>query len=304
MSIKVENVVKKYGRQTALNHVSFEVFKGEIAGFIGPNGAGKSTMMRIICGLLAPFSGDVLINDISVSGNSLEVRKNLGYLPEHNPLYPEMYIREYLEYAAGLYKNQDIKSNRINEIIELTGLAPEINKKIGQLSKGYRQRVGLAQALLHNPQILILDEPTTGLDPNQIIEIRSLIKELGREKTILLSTHIMQEVEAICDRVIIINKGEIVADGHPSELKSRHTGSFQSLVVEFNKHVGAEIFEPVDGIDLVKQVDEHTWIIQYEYEKDIRPEIFNLAVKNNIAVLALQKVDKRLEDVFRELTAR
>ncbi|MFO7656824.1 MAG: gliding motility-associated ABC transporter ATP-binding subunit GldA [Bacteroidales bacterium] len=304
MSIKIESVVKKYGGQTALDHVSFEVNQGEIAGFIGPNGAGKSTMMKIICGLLAPCSGDVKINNISVSGNSLKVRKNLGYLPEHNPLYPEMYIREYLEYTAGLYRPQVIHSDRINEIIGLTGLTPEINKKIGQLSKGYRQRVGLAQALLHNPGILILDEPTTGLDPNQIIEIRNLIKELGKEKTILLSTHIMQEVEAICDRVIIINKGSIVANGRPSELKTGSLDSFQSLVVEFDKQVDPEIFTPVGGIDLVKRVDEHTWILQYKNETDIRPEIFNLAVKNNITVLALQKVDKRLEDVFRELTSQ
>lgn len=304
MSIKVENITKKYGTQFALNNVSFEIFTGEIAGFIGPNGAGKSTLMKIICGLLSPDSGNIYINSKNVVDHSLEIRKDLGYLPEHNPLYFDMFIKEYLEYTSGFYKHLNSTSERIRDIIELTGLKPEINKKIGQLSKGFRQRVGLAQALLHNPGILILDEPTTGLDPNQIIEIRNLIMTVGKEKTILLSTHIMQEVEAICDRVIIINKGEIIANDIPSNLKTVNNLTHQSIIVEFDKKVDSSFFQNLDGVDLIKNINEFTWVIQHEISIDIRPKIFNLAVNNHLTVLSLQKVDKRLEDVFRELTGR
>jgi ABC-2 type transport system ATP-binding protein len=302
MSIIIENIVKKFGTQTALNNVSFEVKTGEVAGFIGPNGAGKTTLMKIICGLLWPDSGDVKVNGASVTKDSLRVRKNLGFLPENNPLYPEMYITEYLEYIAGIYKQGKSSKTRIKETIELTGLKPEISKPIGQLSKGYRQRVGIAQALLHDPDVLILDEPTTGLDPNQIIEIRNLISSAGKEKTILLSTHIMQEVEAICDRVIIINKGEIIANDIPSELKMAGEQQFRSVVVEFDRQVELDALQVLAGKDMVKSVNEHTWVIQYDGINDIRPTIFNFALKNNLPVLSMQKVDKRLEDVFRELT--
>ena len=303
MSIKINNIVKSYGAQLALNSVSFEVNTGEVAGFIGPNGAGKTTLMKIICGILLPDSGDVMVNGKSVTEDSFQVRKILGFLPENNPLYPEMYIIEYLEYIAGIYKSRKSFKNRIKEIIELTGLRPEISKTIGQLSKGYRQRVGIAQALLHDPDILILDEPTTGLDPNQIIEIRNLISSVGREKTVLLSTHIMQEVEAICDRVIIINKGEIIANDIPSELKTVGDQMFQSVIVEFDRVVALDALQEIAGKDMLKKVNEQTWVIQYEGKTDIRPTIFNFAVKNNLTVLSMQKVDKRLEDVFRELTS-
>jgi len=303
MSIKIENIVKRYGAQLALNNVSFEMNTGEVAGFIGPNGAGKTTLMKIICGILLPDSGDVMVNGKSVTEDSLQVRKILGFLPENNPLYPEMYITEYLEYIAGIYKSRKSLKNRIREIIELTGLRPEISKTIGQLSKGYRQRVGIAQALLHDPDILILDEPTTGLDPNQIIEIRNLISSAGREKTVLLSTHIMQEVEAICDRVIIINKGEIIANDIPSELKTVNNRMFQSVIVEFDRVVELNALQEIAGENMLKKVNEQTWVIQYEGKTDIRPTIFNFAVKNNLTVLSMQKVDKRLEDVFRELTS-
>jgi len=304
MSVKIENITKRYGTQTALNNVSFEVNNGEVAGFIGPNGAGKTTLMKIICGLLLPDSGDVMVNGKSVVEDSLEVRKNLGFLPENNPLYPEMYITEYLEYIAGIYKSGKSLKTRISEIIELTGLRPEIGKPIGQLSKGYRQRVGIAQALLHDPDILILDEPTTGLDPNQIIEIRNLISSAGKEKTVMLSTHIMQEVEAICDRVIIINKGEIIANDIPSRLKSAGDLMYLSVIVEFDRQADMKALQELTGKDMLKKVNEHTWIIQYDGKTDIRPTIFNFAVKNNLTVLSMQKVDKRLEDVFRELTGK
>ena len=303
MSIKIENIVKRYGAQLALNGVSFEVNSGEVAGFIGPNGAGKTTLMKIICGILLPDSGDVVVNGKSVTEESFQVKKILGFLPENNPLYPEMYITEYLEYIAGIYKSRKSLRSRIGEIIELTGLSPEISKTIGQLSKGYRQRVGIAQALLHDPDILILDEPTTGLDPNQIIEIRNLISSVGREKTVLLSTHIMQEVEAICDRVIIISKGEIIANNIPSELKTVSDRMYQSVIVEFDRAVALDALQEIAGKDMLKKVNEQTWVIQYAGKTDIRPTIFNFAVKNNLTVLSMQKVDKRLEDVFRELTS-
>ena len=303
MSIKIENIVKRYGAQLALNGVSFEVNSGEVAGFIGPNGAGKTTLMKIICGILLPDSGDVVVNGKSVTEESFQVKKILGFLPENNPLYPEMYITEYLEYIAGIYKSRKSLRSRIGEIIELTGLSPEISKTIGQLSKGYRQRVGIAQALLHDPDILILDEPTTGLDPNQIIEIRNLISSVGREKTVLLSTHIMQEVEAICDRVIIISKGEIIANNIPSELKTVSEGMYQSVIVEFDREVTLDALQEIAGKDMLKKANEQTWVIQYTGKTDIRPIIFNFAVKNNLTVLSMQKVAKRLEDVFRELTS-
>ncbi len=248
MSILVEHVNKTFGSQIALNDVSFTVHSGEIVGLIGPNGAGKSTLMKIICSLLMPTSGDVKINDISVTQRSGEIRSILGYLPENNPLYTDMYVKEYLLYIAGLYKLGKISNSRVMDVVGLTGLAPEMHKKIGLLSKGYRQRVGLAQAIIHDPDMLILDEPTTGLDPNQIIEIRNLISLLGKEKTVILSTHIMQEVEAICQRVIIINKGQIVANDLTGNFGAYAASDSHTIVIEFNTDISDQIFQNLQGI--------------------------------------------------------
>lgn len=301
MSIVAEGVTKLYGEQKALDNVTFGVKTGEIVGFIGPNGAGKSTMMKIITGFIPASSGKVSVNDLSV-GDNQEVRKLIGYLPENNPLYPEMYIREYLEFVASIYKSGIPVRKQTDNIIELTGLIPEQNKKIGSLSKGYRQRVGLAQALIHNPSVLILDEATTGLDPNQIVEIRNLIKEAGKEKTVMLSTHIMQEVEAICDRVIIIDKGIIVADEEKSKIYSRLTTPHQLVKVELDKDIADSLFSEIQNINSVKKIREKLWIIEASGEEDIRPLIFNFAVKNGLTVLSLQKQESNLEEVFRHLT--
>lgn len=302
MSILVKKISKRYGEQLALDNVSFEVRKGEIVGFIGPNGAGKSTMFKIITGYIPPTSGEILINDLDIVENSLKIRKITGYLPEHNPLYTEMYVREYLQHIAGLYGLRKEKARLVTEIISRTGLEPERKKKIGELSKGFRQRVGLAQALIHDPEILILDEPTSGLDPNQIIEIRNLISELGKEKTVLLSTHIMQEVEAICDRVIIIDKGKIVADEESKKIRSRTGESFQTIIVEFDTVISSEDLQEIPGTDRIINIHGNTWLIQAVPDQDIRGEIFELAVAKGFKVLSLQKKEKNLEDVFRELT--
>jgi ABC-2 type transport system ATP-binding protein len=302
MSIIVQGVTKFYGEQKALDNVSFEVKTGEIVGFLGPNGAGKTTMMKIITGFIPASSGLVSVNDLEVGTDNLQVRKMIGYLPENNPLYPDMYVREYLGFVASIYKTGLSKKKQIDNIIELTGLTPEQKKKIGSLSKGYRQRVGLAQALIHNPGVLILDEATTGLDPNQIAEIRNLIREAGKEKTVLLSTHIMQEVEAICNRVIIIDKGVIVADELKSNIYSVIRRPRQMILVEFDRNTGAESLSEIDKVSTVRQTKDNTWLIEAEGEDDIRPAIFNFAVKNNLTVLALQKQESNLEDVFRQLT--
>jgi len=301
MSITVNNITKRYGSQLALDDVSFKISKGEIVGFIGPNGAGKSTTMKIITGLLAADSGETFINELNVVDNPLEIKRMIGYLPENNPLYPEMYVREYLKYVARLYgikKSQDI----LPDITEKTGLTPEIRKKIGELSKGFRQRVGLAQALVHNPEILILDEPTSGLDPNQIIEIRNLISRLGEEKTVLLSTHIMQEVEAICDRVIIINDGKIVADEKSAAIRDQSGQKEQTIIVEFNKDINPDKLKEIEGIKQVMKSDLNTWLIQASSEEDIRSKVFEFAVRNDLQVLSLQRKERKLEDVFRDLT--
>jgi ABC-2 type transport system ATP-binding protein len=302
MAIELQHISKKYGHQPAVTDISFSVQAGEIAGFIGPNGAGKSTTMKIICGLLEPDGGKVFINQQEAEGNQNWVRRSLGYLPENNPLYPEMYIGEYLSYVAGMYNLGSDRHGRIRRIIELTGLTPEKGKKIGALSKGYRQRLGIAQALLHDPSVLILDEPTSGLDPNQIIEIRNLIREIGKDKTVLLSTHILQEVEAICDRVIIINKGILVADSITRHLRGGDAQSVMSVWVEFSEDIQPEGLEKIEGVASVRKLKERTWLIQTREEKDIRPEIFNYAVMNNHVVLSMQLQEKKLEDVFRELT--
>ena len=301
MSIKVNNVTKYYGAQAALNDVSFEVNTAEIVGFLGPNGAGKSTMMKILTCFIPQSSGTASVYGFDVAEESLEVRKHVGYLPEHNPLYLDMYVKEYLEFIGGLHHLKNIKT-RISEMIEMTGLQVEQKKKIGALSKGYRQRVGLAQALIHDPQVLILDEPTTGLDPNQLAEIRNLIIEIGKQKTVMLSTHIMQEVEAVCNRVIIINNGKIVANDTTSVLQHSQAQHKQILTVEFDKAPDASALKNIPGVHAVNQLKGNNWQIESILEEDIRPAIFQFAVQYKLAILTLQKEEQRLEDVFKNLT--
>jgi ABC-2 type transport system ATP-binding protein len=303
MSIQVEHVSKVFDRQVALNDISFAVNSGEIVGFIGPNGAGKSTTMKIICSLMAPSAGEVLINGINVSQYSVEIRKKLGYLPENNPLYVEMYVKEYLRYVAGLYNLGKRTGSRVSEVIGMTGLGPEMNKKIGVLSKGYRQRVGLAQAIIHDPEILILDEPTSGLDPNQIVEIRNLISSLGKEKTVILSTHIMQEVEAICQRVIILNKGQVIANDLTGNISAWTGTESHTVVVEFSQDPDEMIFKSLPRAALIRKLRPGTWLIESSGNYDLREDLFNLAVSNNLVILSLHRKDRRLEDVFRELTS-
>ena len=301
MSIAVKDITKYYGEQKALDHISFTVEEGAVTGFLGPNGAGKSTMMKIITGFLPPSSGEVFVDDLNVRDHLLEIRKQIGYLPEHNPLYPEMYIREYLNYVAGLYHLGSLKKTKVEEVIRMTGLQPEQHKKIGALSKGYRQRVGLAQALLHDPQVLILDEPTSGLDPNQIIEIRQLIKQLGHEKTVLLSTHIMQEVEAVCDRVIIIHKGRIIADGAEKELVNLQLqdSSFK-IHVEFKESLSPEKLYDLEHIlEIIPQTGRSFTLL---CNKDIREDIFRFATEHALILTGLFLTGQNLEEVFRELT--
>jgi len=302
MSVSVRGVTKLYGAQKALDNISFEVKSGEIVGFLGPNGAGKSTMMKIITGFMPPSSGNVLVNDIDVGNDNIEIRKKIGYLPENNPLYPDMFIREYLGFVASVYKMGSSGRKAINEIIEVTGLIPEQNKKIGALSKGYRQRVGLAQALIHNPEVLILDEATSGLDPNQIVEIRNLIKEAGRKKTVLFSTHIMQEVEAICDRIIIIDRGIIKADEAKNNIYSRLHGTVQTITVEFDRAPDETILRNILNVKNVLHLKDNLWQIESDGRDDIRPQIFSFAVANKLTVLSLQKKQNNLEEVFRHLT--
>ena len=300
MSIKVQNISKLYGKQKALNDVSFEVNSGEVIGFLGPNGAGKSTTMKILTGFIPQTSGKAWVCGFDVSEQGLNVRKNVGYLAESNPLYYDMFVKEYLHFVAELHQLKDIKK-RVAEIIEMTGLGIEQKKKIGALSKGYKQRVGLAQALIHNPKVLILDEPTSGLDPIQLVEIRGVIKEIGKAKTVMLSTHIMQEVEAMCDRVIIINKGQIVADNPTSELQ-KGKGNKQVITVEFDKGTTRAALKNIAGIQDAKNTSGNVWRISAASGKDIRADIFQFAVQNQLAVLTLQKEEQNLEDVFRELT--
>jgi ABC-2 type transport system ATP-binding protein len=304
MSIKVNEVTKLYGEQKALDNVSFNVEKGEIFGFLGPNGAGKTTMMKIIMGVIPPNLGQIWVNDLDIVEHSLEVRKQIGYLPENNPLYMDMFVREYLSFVASIYKiNTRQRKKRMDDIIEQTGLGIEQNKLIGALSKGYKQRVGIAQALLHNPSVLILDEPTSGLDPNQIIEIRNLIVQVGKQKTVLLSTHIMQEVEAICKRVIIINKGKIVADNSKEELQKTLSNKYaQAVFVEFNKSVSNDELLNIKGVSKIKSLTKNQYLIESNADEDLRPNIFQFAVKKNLTVLSLQKKEMSLEEVFHDLT--
>lgn len=296
MSIELTSIVKTYGTQKAVNNISFSANKGEIVGFLGPNGAGKSTTMKILTGFIKPSKGTVLVSGIDVISNPIEAQKKIGYLPEHNPLYLDMYVKEYLQFQASLH---NIEKSRINEIIDRVGLKIEAHKKINQLSKGYRQRVGLAAAILHNPEVLILDEPTTGLDPNQLVEIRQLIKELGKDKTVLLSTHIMQEVEAMCDRVIIINKGEIVINKPISELK---TDNEQVIKVTFDYKLEEQFIKRLPNITAYKNTLENNWVLTFNTSEDMRPVIFDFAQENGLKILGLNTENKNLESLFRELT--
>ncbi|GGB70791.1 gliding motility-associated ABC transporter ATP-binding subunit GldA [Flavobacterium suaedae] len=296
MSIEVKAISKMYGAQKALNNVSFSVNKGEVVGFLGPNGAGKSTLMKILTTYLSADSGTALVNGSDVAAQQKAVQQSIGYLPEHNPLYLDLYVREYLAFNADVYK---VDKSRIDEVIQLTGLTPEANKKIGQLSKGYRQRVGLATALLHDPEVLILDEPTTGLDPNQLVEIRELIKNIGKDKTVFLSTHIMQEVEAICDRVIIINKGEIVTD---KKLNSLSGDSEQIIEVEFDYRVEEQLLQSIPHLKNYVNVFDFTWELTFDTKEDMRPTIFDFAHDNGLKTLRLNQKNKNLEAIFREMT--
>jgi ABC-2 type transport system ATP-binding protein len=296
MSIEVSLVSKLYGQQKALNAISFSVDKGSVVGFLGPNGAGKSTMMKILTGFINPNEGTVLVNGIDVLKNPIEAQKNIGYLPEHNPLYSDMYVKEYLQFQAEIYT---VDKRSIATVIEKVGLSQESHKKVGQLSKGYQQRVGLAAALLHNPEVLILDEPTTGLDPNQLVEIRALIKELGKDKTVLFSTHIMQEVEAVCDRVIIIKEGEIVVD---KLLKEMRTKQHQVIEVTFDYKVEEQFINRLPNVVSYKNNYDNTWYITFDSEEDMRSKVFDFAQENGLKILSLNTQNQNLEKLFREVT--
>ncbi len=300
MSISVKGVSKYFGHQKALDNVSFDIPAGQVVGFLGPNGAGKSTMMKIITGYLPASSGQVDVCGLSIEENALEVRRRIGYLPENNPLYLDMYIPEYLRFIAEIYKLSN-RNQKVEEIIEITGLIPERHKKIEALSKGYRQRVGLAQALLPDPDVLILDEPTSGLDPNQIVEVRNLIKNLGKEKTVLLSTHIMQEVKAICERVIIINNGLVVADEAAAELEKGLKESSTKVFVEYDDIIAPEKINSIPGVQSVSPKDKG-WLVTATKEHDIRPALFRLAVDNHLVILTMRIERESLEEIFQSLT--
>ncbi len=302
MSIITHDITKVYGSQVVLDNVNINIGKGEIVGLLGPNGAGKSTLMKILTGYIPPTSGTATVYGHDVLFGTEEVKKIVGYLPEHNPLYLDMYIKEYLEFVAGIHKLGKESKIRIREIIEKTGLGPEQNKKIGTLSKGYRQRVGLAQALIHNPEVLILDEPTSGLDPNQLLEIRELIKGIGKEKTVILSTHIMQEVEAVCSRAIIINLGKIVADGSTSELSNIQKHDI--VTVEFETPTSEKQLLSIPGVARVVKVNDLSWKLEAKPGEDIRPRINKYAVENELTLLSLHREEHNLEQVFQELTGK
>ena len=301
MSIKVSALTKIYDTQRAVDNISFELKKGEIVGFLGPNGAGKSTTMKIITGYLPPTSGNAVVCGYDVQEHPMEVRRRVGYLPEANPLYYEMYVREYLEFTAGIHKLGSDRHKRIEEMISLTGLGKEAHKKIGALSKGYKQRVGLAQAMLHNPEVLILDEPTSGLDPNQIVEIRDLIKNIGSEKTVLLSTHIMQEVQAMCNRVIIINNGKIVADDSIENLQQANTKQ-DVLIVAFEKAIDVSLLKELKNIDGYESIGANKWKLVTKEPDTLRREVMQWALNHDINISSLQAQTETLEDVFRTLT--
>lgn len=301
-TLDIVNVSKLYGEQKALDNVSLSIKKGEVIGLLGPNGAGKSTLMKIITSFIPATSGTVTIEGTDVQQDSLEVRKLIGYLPEHNPLYLEMYVKEYLEFVYRTYPDNKNVKQAVDDIIKLTGLEPEKKKKIGALSKGFRQRVGLAQALIHNPDILILDEPTSGLDPNQLVEIRKIISDLGKNKTVILSTHIMQEVEALCNRVIIIDHGKIIADDTPKNL-SKINKSTTSYKVEFKEKVEQNTLENISGVAKASNSSGNIWILTSKNNKDIREDIFKFAVSKKLNVLSLSVEEQKMEDVFQRLTS-
>lgn len=301
MSIIVSGITKHYGLQLALDNVSFSINPGEIVGLLGPNGAGKSTLMKIITCFIPPTSGEVSVYGYNIREQSLEIRKKIGYLPENNPLYTEMYIKECLHFIAGLHNLGNKTSSRINEIMELTGLNSERRKKISALSKGYKQRVGLAIALIHDPEVLILDEPTSGLDPNQLSEIRKLIVDIGKHKTVVLSTHIMQEVDAMCNRAIIINHGKIVADDSPKNLLSEMHG-IEKVIASFDKRIAISMLSNITGVKSVSNLEDNTWIFEAKHGIDIRYHIFNFAVNNNLVLLSMLKQTNNLENVFQTLT--
>jgi ABC-2 type transport system ATP-binding protein len=300
MSITVSNLTKIYGTQKAVNNISFSINKGEIVGFLGPNGAGKSTTMKIITGYIQPDEGSASVCGETVKTNSLDSKKKIGYLPEANPLYTDMYVREYLEFVAGVHQIKAAKQ-KIENVIVTVGLKLEANKKIGQLSKGYKQRVGIAAALIHDPEVLILDEPTSGLDPNQIIEIREVIKSLGKNKTVLFSSHILQEVEAICDRVIIINRGNIVADDLLSNLQKANAGQ-QLVVVEFKEDIAAEKLQSIRDVTAVNQLSSSSFQVSTNNAESVKRQILQLAINQNLNIVSIQSGEQKLEDVFRELT--
>ncbi len=301
MSILVENVTKLYGSQKALDNVSLSIPSRQVVGFLGPNGAGKSTLMKIITGFIPPTQGRVEVNGISIFSDNPDFRKFVGYLPENNPLYPDMYVKEYLHFVAKVCQIGRFANARVKELIELTGIGHEQNKKVGQLSKGYRQRVGLAQALLNRPQVLILDEPTSGLDPNQIIEIRNLITEVGKDKTVMLSTHIMQEVEAMCQRVIIINRGTIVADGLTHEISAISSTNALEILVEYNEAIDPNAFQNLNEAIKVTNISGNKWAIQTA-GLDIRKQLFQHAVTNGYTIIGMQLKHQQLQDVFQQLT--
>ena len=302
MSIKVENITKTYGEQNALDDISFSINSGEVVGFLGPNGAGKSTTMKILTNYIPATSGVAEVCGLNVAENSIEVRKKIGYLAEHNPLYLDMYVKEYLEFVAGIHKLSN-KKERVDEMIEMVGLTLERKKKIGTLSKGYRQRVGLAQAIIHNPEVLILDEPTSGLDPNQLEDIRALITKLGKEKTVMLSTHIMQEVEAICDRIIIVNQGKIVANDSASELRQK-ADKTTTIKVEFEKPISIKELKNISSVSGVKELNETTFLVASASSKDLRLDISKFAQKEGLLVLGMTKEEESLENVFKRLTKK
>ncbi len=300
MGIEIQGITKRYGTQKALDEVSFSVAEGSIVGLLGPNGAGKSTLMKIITCFLPPDEGTVLVNDFDIHSQEMEVKKRIGYLPENNPLYLEMYVREYLEFVAGIYQLPNIRK-RVEEMIDITGLGIEQHKKIQMLSKGYRQRVGLAQALIHDPNVLILDEPTSGLDPNQLLEIRNLIKEIGKNKTILFSTHIMQEVEALCDRVVIIDHGKVIANDKTHNIVRLSEGR-ETIIAEFNGDIQVEKLEAIEGVIRALPLEQHKWELNIEKETDVREAIFHLASQENLILLSLYVKEESLENVFHQLT--
>ncbi len=302
-TIEVKNISKYYGSQKALDDVSLSIGKGEVVGLLGPNGAGKSTLMKILTSFLPPGSGTALINGLDVQEDSLAIRQLIGYLPENNPLYTEMYVKEYLDFVLAVYGGKRNRKEAVDRVVELTGLLPEYKKKIGALSKGYRQRVGLAQALVHDPEILILDEPTSGLDPNQLVGIRQIITDLGKEKTIILSTHIMQEVEAVCGRVVIIDKGRVVADEATGKLGKLGERKLR-FRVEFKEKIEAKVLTQLPFINKVNLVEENQWLIEAAENKDIREDIFKFAVANNYNVLSMIQEELKMEEVFRRLTVQ